>query len=531
MTRKEWIWVIIVAGLIIAASTVPYVTGYLSQTEEVRFIGSLINEADYHSYLAKMWQGVRGSWRYQLIFTPEEHEGAYLFTLYLALGHLARLTGLSLPLIYQIARITSGFAMLLLIYRFIAHFVTRVDTRQVAFLLATTASGLGWLTEMISPTLPGGISPLDFWMMSGYTYLTLLTFPHFCVAISLLLTIFLLLLHRPEGPTLRESVATLFASLALALIHPFTLVLVDLIPLLYWAIRWVYTRRIPWRGVATVVAMGLLTQLPIVLYDTLILYRRPIFSDWSAQNLTLSPPPRFYLLGYASLLVLGAIGAGAWLRRKEPKVTFPVIWIGLAAVFLYFPWNLQRRFTEAIQIPLGILAGVGLAEILFPAHRRRRSLYRIGLALVVALTAMSNIYFTAGATMATVIHSPVLFRSASVLEAIDWIGEHAAWDDTILSAYDTGSLIPARTGHRVVIGHPMETVNFQAKEAAVARFFAASTSDAARQRMIREWNVAYVFHGPEERALGDFDPSSAPWLVPVFEHEEVVIYRVDLEGP
>jgi len=36
VTRQEWVWVVAVAGLVVAVSTVPYVAGYLAQTAEVR---------------------------------------------------------------------------------------------------------------------------------------------------------------------------------------------------------------------------------------------------------------------------------------------------------------------------------------------------------------------------------------------------------------------------------------------------------------------------------------------------------------
>ena len=204
--RKEWVWAAIVSGLIVAASTVPYVAGYAAQTPQVRFSGVLMNPADYHSHLAKMWQGYRGEWRYRLIFTSEEHEGVFVQTFYVALGHLARSFGLGLSLTFQLARIALGFAMLLAIYRFVAHFVTSVQTRQVAFLLATTASGLGWLTEVIVPTQPGGVSPMEFWLSDGYIYLALLTSPHFCAAVALLVSVFLLLQHRNQAnPEQRKS--------------------------------------------------------------------------------------------------------------------------------------------------------------------------------------------------------------------------------------------------------------------------------------------------------------------------------------
>jgi len=532
VARREWVWAAAVAGLIVAASTVPYLAGHLAQTPQERFGGALLARADYHSHLAKMWQGYRGWWRYRLLFTPEEHEGAYLQTFYVALGHLARVSGLSLPFTYQVARVVFAFLMLLTVYRFIAHFVSPVRTRRVAFLLAVAASGLGWITEAVAPTPPSGVSPMDFWLLSGYTYLAVLTFPHFCAAVALLLAIFLLLLRRPDGPSLGEGALAVAASLALGLIHPYALLLADLLPVLYWGLEALRSRRMAWRGLATVVAMGM-AQVPIAAYDLWVLRAEPVFAGWRVQNVTLSPPVWVYLLGYGVLLVLGAVGVAVQARWGRWGLTFPLLWVGLVAVAAYLPWNLQRRFLEGVQVPLGLLAGVGLAGGLLRREEGRLARWRwLAQAAVVTLAAMSNIYLTTALTVAAAGRSPLLFWPADLLAGVDWLGESTSWDETVLAAPGTGSLIPARIGHRVVVGHGMETVDYGGKREAVARFFDAAASDDERLALLRRWGVAYVFHGPEERALGGFDPAGAPWLVPVFQRGEVAVYRVALEaGP
>jgi len=528
VTRQEWAWAVTVAGLIVITSTLPYLAGYLAQTPEARFCGALLDRADYHCYLARMWQGYRGEWRFRLLFTPEKHEGVYFQPFYIALGHLARLLGLGLPPAYQIVRVTFGFLMLLAVYRLIACFIASVQARRVAFLLATTASGLGWLTEIIAPTPPGGVSPIDFWLLDGFTYLVLLTSPHFCAAIGLLLVIFLLLLRRPEGPSPREGALAALASLLLGLIHPYTLLPADLLPALYWAVEGLRTRRMCWRGLATVAAMGVV-QMPLLAYDLWVFHTRPVFAGWSAQNVTLSPPLRTYLWGYGVLLVLAVVGTVVWTRQGDKEKAFPLLWAGLVAVLTHLPWNLQRRFLEGVQVPLGLLAGAGLVRIADCGLRNARHRWLMQ-AAVIALMAVSNLYLTTGLTLAAATRAPALFCPADLLAGVDWLGENTSWEETVLAGPETGSLIPARIGHRVVIGHGMETVDYESKRAAVARFFAADTPDVERLALLEEWGVAYVFHGPEERALGEFDPDVAPWLVLVFRVGKVAVYQVRLEG-
>jgi hypothetical protein len=527
VTRQEWVWVVAVAGLVMVISSVPYLAGYLAQTGELRFDGAVLDRADYHSHLAKMWQGYNGEWTYRLLFTLEPHAGAYLQTFYVALGHLARLTGLGLPLTYQAARLACGFLMLVAIYGFLALFVESVRTRRVAFFLATLTSGLGWLTEIVHPTPAGGISPMDFWLLDGFTYLSALTFPHFSAAIGLLVAIPWLLLRRPEGPGWRAVGLAAVASLALGFIHPYGLLLADLLPLLYWGIEALRTRRVVWRGLIAVAAMGV-AQAPLVVYDLWVFRTQPIFAGWADQNVTLSPPPEIYLWGYAILLGLGAIGVVARMRRGDKALIFPLLWIGLVAVLVYLPWNLQRRFLEGVQVPLGLLAGVGLAEGLLPqAEGTRPVRWRpLALALALALTAMSNLYMTTGLTMAAAMRPPALFWDAGLLAGVDWLGQNTTWDETVLSSFEVGSLIPARIGHRVVLGHGIETKDPEEKQRATTRFFAATTSDDERRDLLTRYGVAYVFYSSFERKLGDFDPAQAGYLTQVYTNHNVSIYRV-----
>ena len=525
--RREWAWVAVVVGLVVGGSTVPYLAGYAAQTADLRFSGALLDRVDYHSYLSRMWQGFRGEWMFRLLFTPEDHAGVYFQPFYIALGHVARLTGLGLPLIYHVARVVFGSLMLLAAYRFIALFVVSVRTRRVALLLATIASGLGWLTEILAPTSPGGISPMDFWLLDAYTYLVVLVSPHFCASIGLLLAIFLLVLRRPEGPSVLEGGLATLASVALGFIHPYTLLLADLLPALYWIIEGARTRRVVWRGLAAVAAMGAV-QVPLLAYDLWAFQAHPIFVGWSAQNVTLSPPPWIYLLGYGLLLALAVFGAVVWARRGAQGLSFPLLWLGLVVVLTHLPWNIQRRFLEGVQVPLGLLAGVGLAEGLLPSggggRRARRRWYAI--VGTVALTAMSNLYLTAGLALAAATRTPVLFWPVDLLAGVDWLGENSAWDETVLAGFETGNLIPARIGHRVVLGHWMETVDYAGKQEAVVRFFAADTPDEERLALLEEWHVNWVFYGPEEWSLGAFAPESVPWLEPAFRRGDVTVYRV-----
>jgi hypothetical protein len=544
----EYRWAAAVALAVVAVSTLPYAAGYLAQTPDLRFAGAVFDLEDYHSHLAKMWQGYRGEWRYRLLFTPEEHEGAYLQTFYVGLGHLARLTGLGLPLTYHLARIAAAVVFLLVVYWFVALFATG-EVRRVAFLLAATSSGLGWLVDVLHPTPPGGISPIDFWLVDAYTFFSLFMFPHFSAANTLLLSLYGLLLRLAEGAgtvlfrrasRLWRVAAAVLLSWGLGLIHPYALLLADLIPALYLAWRSVGERRLPRRLLIAMVLLGL-SQAPLLLYDYCVFATCPIFRAWAVQNVTLSPPFFYYLLGYGLVALLAAWGARAALRASRPA-RFLLLWVVAVFALAYLPWGLQRRFLEGVHVALCVLAGYGLVKGLMPVLARPlgrvarllsyspRRLRWLAQASVLALAAISNLYLVATHTLVAGTRHPGLFYNADEVAAVEWLDVHSEWDETVLSTYETGNWIGGAIGHRVVLGHWAETVDFEGKREAVARFFAADTHDVERLALLEEWEVAYVFHGPEERMLGGFDSGSVPWLEQTFRAGEVEVYLVALEG-
>ena len=115
-----------------------------------------INPADGNSYLAKMMEGWRGDWLFTLPYTADPGPGTLIFSYYLFLGHLARWTGLGLELVYHLARVAGGLALLLTAYVFVGRFVAERRWHMALWLLFALSSGLGWLAA------PFRSMPLDF---------------------------------------------------------------------------------------------------------------------------------------------------------------------------------------------------------------------------------------------------------------------------------------------------------------------------------------------------------------------------------
>jgi hypothetical protein len=307
----------------------------------------------------------------------------------------------------------------------------------------------------------------------------------------------------------------------------------------YWLLVFLRQRH-SLRRLPGLVALALVS-VPIVVYQYVTMVSNPVFAGWQAQNINLSPAPWHYALGYGVVLAL-AIPGGWWALRQRGRWPVLSLWLLIIVPLLYAPvvFNLQRRVIEGAQVPLCILATVGMTRYVLPAVGRSRlatSLAARGYSsrrsellvrnLLVALTLPSTLFLILSASLAAAAGAPDMVHSAGEIAAVDWLGANSSPDDTVLASYEIGGFIPARIGHRVFMGHWTETVDLASKRAAAERFYGAATDDE-RQAMLRQYGIVYVFHGPRERALGDFDPVRTDYLTLVFTGPNASLYRVRL---
>lgn len=539
ISREEWRAVWLVALGVMVLALIPYLAGYLLSQSPHHFAGTVMYLEDYRTYLAKMWLGYRGDWLYTSTFTTQEHPAAFVYPFYILLGHVARWLGLSLPLTYQLARIVSGVALLLMGYRFAAAFLPR-PTRWYAFLLTATASGLGWLTLFWPMPWSGEKGPIDQWMPEGTVFFSLYTFPHFALAFLCILGFFLNVLPLVEDESSRPRrgfmVRALFYGVVLGFIHPYMVLPLGLVPALYLLWRTVQARQVTWRPWLLLIGIGLVL-VPVAGYSLAVFVVVPHYREWLAQGVMLSPPVSGYLLGYGLLWPLAVWGA--WRLRPHPRLPFLLIWIGLTFLLAYMPHNTQRRFVEGVHVAICILAGAGLSLGLVPWLGKRfaglkarypqrvaswRWLTLTGLILFLSL---SSFLIILSHTLVVTVRDSFLYYQDDDAAAMAWLLAQGTWTEPVLSSDETGNLLGGQIGQKVVTGHWAETIDYVNTVRQVNQFFGIEVDDAQRQRWLAEWDASYLYYGRYERELGGFDPAQAAYLSPVFSQGDVTLYRVD----
>lgn len=528
VSRQEWRWASRWSAVILLLSCLPYLLATWFAPQGWQFAGILVNPLDGHSYLAKMRQGFEGQWLFHLTYTPEPHQGAFIFTFYLALGHLARVTGLPLIYVFHLARLLGGLGLLLIAFLFIARVTPVPGERRLAFLLLLTSSGLGWLGVAFN------LFPIDLWIPEAFVPYSLYSNPHFVLAMALMLVLFMQATwpagepdqERPSGPAagllrLSTFLGPGLVSLLLALILPFALLTV-------WAamallLVWLYltSRRIPWPHLWPA-ASAVLFAAPVIGYDYWVSTTNPVLAGWAAQNITAAPRLLDLVFGYGLVGMLALLGGWMVVRgRPQRGEWLLVIWVATTLVLLYLPFALQRRLINGLHIPLVILAAIGLRRWL-AASRRNFQVWRLIPAVVVIVSALGTLFVWGVPILAARQHPDssdtvaLLFMRQEEEAAYEWLRENAGREKVVLASPRVGMFVPGQTGARAFYGHPFETIDAGMKRALVEAFYRGEVEAVSPP-------VDFVIYGPSEQALGR--PARLAGLPVLFASGDVLIYE------
>lgn len=492
--RFPWVGSLIVLGVV----GLPYILAALVTPEGYVFGGFLFNPLDGNSYLAKMYEGFLGEWRFRLPYTADAPYSGYLFTFYIALGHLARIFHLPLIVMFHLVRLLAGWVFMLALWRFLNSVVegSERDLHQIYY-WALLGSGLGWLANL------GGGFTADFWLAEAYPLLSMIANPHFPLGMGLLLTFFSILLAPFSSQWV--VVSSMVLGFALAIILPFGVVIGAVVGGGYCAWLWFKQRKVALKAM-----LGfLLGGGSVLCYQYMTILQDGWLRGWNAQNLTLSPPLWDYLVAFSPALILALLGLIKLNQGVSVNLPFLAIWFIAGWAMAYSPWGLQRRLLTGFYIPVVILAVRGGSVLEHWLQRSGRLIERTAFVLALPTGFLVILLGLMGVRM----HHPLLTLSADEYQALGWIERHTPPDALVFAAPETGLFIPAHTGRRVIYGHPFETVNAEDQKHWVIASLQSVSSGEDWVQQLRKRGVDFVFWGPREQKLAqvgqlDFLPAS-----------------------
>ena len=527
-------------GLILI-TLLPYYVFERQTPPGFRFMGTLDGLADQNCYFAWMRQAALGRAVWREHMTSEPHAPVFFNSLWYALGRVSAIFGTPLQRTYSTARLLFGLAFYLVLYRFLCLFVHDLRPRWYAFLLAATGAGFGGILAPLVGELRPDLS-VDLVIPEAFSFYSVLAYPHFALSLTCMLAVLALHVRGVGTGRIWSSLGAGLVALVLATFHPYVLATIGAVAVVHIALR-ARVGQAQARDVLHLVAL-LGPSLPQVGYLVWATSTSPVMASWSrgVADTCRSYAPLGYLIGYGLagfLAVSGLRRVLAW-ESQEPRQLFVSAWLLAGVPLLYsFPLlTFERRLSEGLQVPIVLVAVGQLFGPVADALARTPSGLRWGVAGVRRWLPPLVVLLSLPTTVWLVARPWVITRSADRLDdkyylhqdellALDYLAQTAGEDDVVLSSGAIGNYIPRFTDVRVFCGHYGETIHYAQREAEVARFFQARSTDAFRRRLLADHGITYVWWGQEERETATFDPHSMDALIPVVATERVALFRVD----
>src|SRR6202165_1733180 len=515
---------LIFATAIAALSLLPYVLAYLWAPAGHHFAGFFFIADDATTYLAKMRQGADGSWLWNDPYTSEPHGGGFLFGFYLLFGHLAALLHLPLIATYHLARITGAIALVLAVERLCRRLLPP-QQRNLALVLVILGSGVGFLAQAAgNPAILGSrVEALDLHLPELSGWYSILAIPHFAWATALIVIALLGLLRIMEAPGWRPLALTSLSLIALTAIHPQMIPVLGVIWVAYRGLLLLWGQRPSWRALAAESA-SFATTLPLLGYNAWILFRDPTIAEWAHQWRQQAPGPVSLALSLGVPLLAAIVGMVVAWRRRDQGLALRLVWPPLVAVLLYLPnvANIQRRLLDALFVPIGILAAVGLGSL---TGRLRRARARRIQAVLMTVCCMSSAIVLAIALRFASGAFAEAYINDDAWQAMQWLSAHHQAGDRALSAPAAGQLLPAWAGVQGFVGPYSAAPDSFPKIRNVSAILSPDEPDGALQNFLGTNRLTLLYWGPDEAAAG-FHPDEHAYLHPVYRHGAVAIYRV-----
>lgn len=467
--RKELLWVIAWAVLIVLLASLPYVKGALITPPGYSFTGLTHNIDDGAVYLSWMRQYADGHVLIKNLFTNEPQPALQFNLLFAVMGWSAAITHLPLIVVFHLARIVLGIALILCIWQFSKLFLDEKQRRLLVPLVGLS-SGIGWLI----PNVRMPIGSVDMWQPEAITFLAIYLNPLFLAGLLLMIGAFYWLESMRREGRARYAVLAGLHLLILGNVHTYDVLTVGCVWAMYVLMLWILNRQFPARTVALSV-LAVAIAVPSVAYQFHVYAMDPVYRA-RANTLTPSPPLWAFFEGYGIVLLGAVVGAIMMCIRARKtcadrrsslstsRSLLLLVWAVVGFAVPYLPISQQRKLVMGLHVPLCILCAYALSYLLL---RLPGSLGRMAVLAVLIFSAGSNAAFVAldlkllnrGQTVTRF----AAYLSKPELDAMRYLRTHTGEDDSVLAPPGFSLFTPALAGRSVYYGHWSETPDYAGK--------------------------------------------------------------------
>jgi hypothetical protein len=439
--------------------------------------------------------------------------------------------------------------LLFLIYRFYRFLVPNDPLARITGLfMACLGTGFGWMywprwADKNHPI----VFPVDTWQPEALTFQSIETSALFSISQILIVAVIFLLAVGQRSGKMKYAVFAGLAALFLGDIHSYDILHLAAAWILYLIVMDVVERRFnksAWIQALVCCVIG----LPSPLYQYHMFLTDPVWHE-RVFDLTLSPPLRYYLLGWGLVFLL-AFTTFVFFIKDNFKQTelfsedrrgliLPICWFLGALAISYLPHtNFQRKMIMGADIPLSLLAGCAISMLSSKLERGSR----LAVAAFVCMLTLPTTILWLTRDINHVINNKsetltAPYISTDQLAAFDWIRQNTQPDDAILGPPSLMIFVPGWCDRYTYASQWGETPNYKTRVSDVNKFLLDDLSPDQRVEDLHNWKINYLLE-PNDLAgktitlksgetLGYADYSQMPQLFePVYHNDEITIYKV-----
>ncbi len=536
---------IIIALLLLAITSLPYLYGYLSTPPDKWFSGVIFNVHDTAQYLSWIRESATSVFIENKL-TSEPNASIFLNLHWWIPGRIAALLGLSPIQIYQVFRLLAVPLQVMVGIWFCSLFFRNRSHNLFAFLLGTLTSGLGWLwvVDKYMNRLSDVRFPHDLYTTPGNTFWVMLASPHLTFALSLTLLALGLAWLGYQQQQFGFSLAAGGVALFLGMGHVYDLVTVWTV-LLIFGVFLTLRDGFRWQTFFSLFVVVLVSAPAPLYFGWVSSPANPLWQQALAQydNLgafTPSPLHLLVLLGITFFLALGGFfqRLGSF-RKLSNRDLFIKGWFIANLIIIYLPLRFQVMLLTGFQFVLAILATdfvftrfipwlqVRLApEQSVDGLTKKRLAQWVPVLLLLAVLP-TNLYLFAWRLVDLQRNSYPIYLYQDEVAGMHWLESNVNPDEVVLSAFVTGHYIPGLAGNKAFLANAVMTMDYAHKRKMVNDFFNPVINDSERLAIIQKYDIRYIFYGPAERELGVYSPTTSPWLTLAYSTPQVDIYQVE----
>lgn len=443
---------------------------------ENTYMGIPFNVVDTNTYLSDMRQASTGKILFSNDFTSEVTPSIQFNPLWLMMGWLSIIFSpiFTWYTVKLIALILFFFSLNKIIN------LLKITQQGIAWILVLFGSGIGYVFQILHYGFGFKLfGSADVGIPSSNSISLHLAPVHFAISVSLMILIVYYYYSFWKNKNWKTFLIFSSLTFVLGFIHLFDVITLAVAFFLYSLLLLKQGRKIKDLILYNVI-YGLF-NIPPFLYTFYIFVINTTYANWNSQNLLLSPKLLHLFFGFLipMLLAISFISfKKVFLKKDLSNIEILLVcWSVSSILLMYSPFNIQRRFIEGLNIPIMILAALGLDLIKETAIKIKiPNIVTYFFVTVFVILAIPTSIYWAGKVYINVdkIYDGDYFVPAYLsqdeMKVLDWISTNVS-DSNILASYTLSNYIPRISDNRVYIGHWAQTVNFEEKKDIVNDFY------------------------------------------------------------